>query len=186
MSVIITREDLIAYAEVDYILKHMNERYVSKVPETLVTFFDTIKDPDHKVSINPKKPLNEQGLSKYALEIIALLHVKYWCVNKERKEELLEKMRANQEKFEAQLREKFNVDNLFNKPEKEENHKIGRDPVITAYSNYTQSNPDIQDYTDLRENTTQYQQELPEKAEEKLSLFGKIKSFVSKMFMKNN
>lgn len=182
MSVVITREDLIAYAEVDYVIKHMNERYVSKLPQNLLDFFDTIKDPEHEVYIDPYKPLQNQGLQKYALEIIALLHVKYWCADQARKEELLEKMRENQEKFEAQLREKFNTDNLFNKPEKEENNRIGRDPVITAYSNYTEQNPDIQDYTDTRE--APKEDELPEMVEESNSLFQKIKTFVSKMFHK--
>ena len=30
MSVVITREDIIAYAEVDYIINHMNEKYINK------------------------------------------------------------------------------------------------------------------------------------------------------------
>lgn len=186
MSVVITREDLKSYAEVDYIIKHMNERYISKLPENLITFFDTIKDPDYEVYVNPYKPLQEQGLTKYALEIIALLHIKYWCENKERKEELLEKMRENQEKFEAQLREKFNTDNLFNKPAESENHKVSsRDPVITAYSSYTVENPDIQDYTDVREEKNLTEQ-LTQTVEEKISLFSKIKQFVSKIFGKSS
>lgn len=183
MSIVITREDLIAYAEVDYVIKHMNERYISKLPKNLVEFFDTIKDPDHKVYIQPYKPLNEQGLTKYALEIIALLHIKYWCENKERKEELLEKMRANQEKFEAQLREKFSTDNLFSNHKIENNTISSEDPVVTAFSKYTVNNPDIQDYTDVRDEVIE--EELPEKVKEKKSLFKKIKALVSKMFGKS-
>lgn len=182
MSVVITKEDLIAYAEVDYVIKHMNERYVAKLPQNLLNFFETIKDPEHEIYIDPHKPLQNQGLQKYALEIIALLHVKYWCVDQARKEELLEKMRQNQEKFEAQLRERFNTDNLFNQPEKEENIRVGKDPVITAYSNYTIQNPDIQDYTDTRE--ASLEKELLETVEEGNSLFQRIKAFVSKMFHK--
>lgn len=183
MSVVITREDLIAYTEVDYIIKHMNERYIAKLPENLLNFFETMKDPEHEVYIDPHKPLQKQGLKKYALEIIALLHIKYWCENKERKEELLEKMRANQEKFEAQLREKFNTDNLFQKPESVSNSEAdAEDPMVTAYSKYTQQNPDIQDYTDLREEPVT--EELAETTQEKKSLFQKIKLFVSKMFGK--
>ena len=36
MSVVITREDIISYAEVDYIIHHMNEKYINKLPEKLV------------------------------------------------------------------------------------------------------------------------------------------------------
>lgn len=179
MSVVITREDLVAYAEVDYVIKHMNERYIAKLPENLLNFFETMKDPEHEIYINPHKPLQEQGLKKYALEIIALLHVKYWCDNQDRKEELLQKMRENQEKFEAQLREKFSTDKLFENPNKIHNE----DPMVTAYSKYMQENPDIQDYTDLREEPVA--QETMEAVLEKKSLFQKIKLFVSKMFGKS-
>lgn len=179
MSVTITREDLMAYTEVDYVLKHMNEKYISKLPQTLLTFFESMKDPDYEVYVNPYKPLQNQGLQKYALEIIALLHIKYWCENKERKEELLEKMRANQEKFEAQLREKFSTDKLFQKPETEESEE---DPMVKAYSKYTEVNPDIQDYTDLRKEPVA--EELTETLPEKISFFQKIKIFVSKMLKK--
>lgn len=179
MSVVITREDLIAYAEVDYVIKHMNEKYIAKLPENLLNFFETMKDTEHEIYINPHKPLQEQGLKKYALEIIALLHVKYWCDNQDRKEELLQKMKENQEKFEAQLREKFRTDKLFENPNKIHNE----DPMVTAYSKYMQENPDIQDYTDLREEPVA--QETMEAVLEKKSLFQKIKLFVSKMFGKS-
>ncbi len=186
MSVVITKEDLIAYAEVDYVLKHMNERYREKVPENLRNFFETIKDPDYKIHIEPYKPLQNQGLTKYALEIIALLHIKYWCQNQERKEELLDKMKQNQEKLEAKLREQFSTDKLFQK----NTHKVQvnqtstQDPMTTAYSKYMENNPDIQDYTDLREEQ-QISQELQGNViQEQTSLFQKIKLFVSKIFHK--
>lgn len=183
MSVVITREDLVAYAEVDYVIKHMNERYIAKLPQNLLNFFETMKDPEHEIYINPHKPLQEQGLKKYALEIIALLHVKYWCENQERKEELLEKMRENQEKFEAQLREKFSTDNLFQKPNEIHSDKTdNEDPMVTAYSKYMQQNPDIQDYTDLREEPVV--KEAMDVAFEKRSLFQNIKLFVSRMLGK--
>lgn len=177
MSVVITREDLVAYAEVDYVIKHMNERYIAKLPENLLNFFETMKDPEHEIYINPHKPLQEQGLKKYALEIIALLHVKYWCDNQDRKEELLQKMKENQEKFEAQLREKFSADKLFENQNGIHNDKTeNQDPMVTAYSKYMQQNPDIQDYTDLRKEPLV--EETMEAVLEKKSLFQKIKLVV--------
>ena len=150
MSVVITKEDLIAYAEVDYVIKHMNERYRDKVPANLQNFFETIKDPNHKIHIEPYKPLQEQGLTKYALEIIALLHIKYWCQNQERREELLDKMRQNEEKLEAKLKEQFSTERLF-QHNIQTNETSTEDPMTTAYSKYMNDNPDIQDYTNLRE-----------------------------------
>ena len=113
MSVVITREDLIAYAEVDYIIHHMNEKYIEKIPEKLRAFFSHIKDPMHKVSINPYQPLQSQGLKQYTLEIIALLHLKYWCEDEKRKQELYDIMLENQKKLDDQIREKYQLEELF-------------------------------------------------------------------------
>ncbi|MBR3697632.1 MAG: hypothetical protein IKM97_05175 [Clostridia bacterium] len=113
MGVVITRDDIIAYAEVDYIIHHMNEKYIRKIPEKLLNFFGTIKDPNHVVNVNPRIPLQNQNLKKYTLEIIALLHIKYWCEDEERRKMLYEKMLENQRKLDEQMREKFNNDNLF-------------------------------------------------------------------------
>lgn len=176
MSVIITREDLIAYSEVDYIIKHMNARYIAKVPKNILTFFETIKDPDYEVYVDPHKPLQSQGLQKYTLEIIALLHVKYWCQDPQRKEELIERMRMNQEKFEAKLREQFNADNIFEN-QNDANKVSNMDPMVSAYSKYMNQNPDIQDYTDLKEEQEESQPQEMVNVHEKVSIIQKIKSF---------
>lgn len=180
MSVVITKEDLIAYAEVDYIIKHMNERYIEMLPEHLRSFFETMKDPEYEVYVDPHRPLQNQGLQKYTLEIIALLHVKYWCEDQERKKELLETMRKNQEKFEAKLKEQFSADKLFQS--QNTSQQSDEDPMVRAYSKYTNQNPDIQDYTDLREEPIA--EELPETVSEKKTLFQKIKLFVLRKFGK--
>ena len=72
MSVVITLEDIEAYAEVDYIINHMNEKYINKVPEKIRNFFSTYKAPNYDIKINPYVPLQKQGLKRYTLEIIAL------------------------------------------------------------------------------------------------------------------
>ena len=173
MGVVITRDDIIAYAEVDYIIHHMNEKYINKVPEKLLNFFDTIKDPKHVVNINPRIPLQDQNLEKYTLELIALLHLKYWCEDEERRKILYEKMIENQKKLDSQMREKYNIDNMFNmnsakvvtsKTDLEQHKSAFSDnnnetktdyttpKNITKYDVVAEENPDISDYTDVEEN----------------------------------
>ncbi len=133
MGVIITREDIMAYAEVDYIIHHMNMRYLEMLPKKLIVFFDKMKDPEYEVFVDPKKPLQSQGLKKYTLEIIALLHLKYWCEDEERKKELYNRMETNQIKFEEQLREKFSTDNIFdNKEEKVQEEDLSKPKKINT------------------------------------------------------
>lgn len=164
MSVVITADDIRAYAEVDYIIKHMNQKYIDKVPQKMKEFFSSLKDPNHEVKINPYVPLQNQGLQRYTLEIIALLHLKYWCENEERKQELYDIMLNNQRRLEEQMREKYGIDKLFDNgsakvEENEESSEtqpsdndFSRPRVVQRYSTYEENN-DIQDYTDHVEET---------------------------------
>lgn len=161
MSVVITRDDIIAYAEVDYIIHHMNEKYVNRVPEKLLQFFATIKDPEHEIYVDPRVPLQNQNLKKYTLELLALLHLKYWCEDEERRKELYNKMIENQQKLDEQMREKYNIDNMFSlnsatvvnsEQDLQANETDYTKPKnITKYDTVAEQNPDVQDYTDVQE-----------------------------------
>lgn len=158
MSVVITRDDIIAYAEVDYIIHHMNEKYVEKVPTKLLQFFATIKDPEHEIYVDPHVPLQNQNLKKYTLELLALLHLKYWCEDEVRRKELYEKMVANQQKLDEQMREKYNIDNMFElnsaqvvNSEKDLEEDYSKPKNITTYGQVADNNPDVQDFTDVQE-----------------------------------
>ncbi len=129
MRVVVTLDDIQAYTEVDYIIHHMNQRYFDMLPFKLVNFFEKFKDPDFYVYVDPKKPLQSQGLKKFTLEIIAVLHVKYWCENEERRKELMEQMKLNQQRSSDALRAKYSVD-VFAKENVEVTTADGEEPEI--------------------------------------------------------
>lgn len=202
MSVVITADDIRAYAEVDYIINHMNQKYIDKVPQKMKEFFSSLKDPNHEVKINPYVPLQNQGLQRYTLEIIALLHLKYWCENEERKQELYDIMLKNQRRLEEQMKEKYGIDKLFDNgsnkvSEGEEEAESGpsdndfsRPRVVQRYSTYEQNN-DIQDYTDhVEEAPSSVQNEQAENlptqnvAEASLGFFQRIINKIQSMFKK--
>lgn len=182
MSVIITLDDIRAYAEVDYIINHMNIKYKDMVPKKMQEFFSEFKDPDHVIKLDPYVPLQNQGLRRYTLEIIALLHLKYWCEDEERKQELYDIMLRNQEKLDAQMKDKFSLDNLFDSKPAEEVEKtdFSRPKVVQKFEQYTENNDDIKDYTDLQEAK---EENLPvENGVENISIFKKIKNFFATLF----
>lgn len=200
MSVVITLEDIRAYAEVDYIIKHMNEKYREKVPQKMLDFFETYKDPTYETKINPYVPLQKQGLQRYALEIIALLHLKYWCEDEERKKELYGRMLRNQEKLDEQMREKYSVEKLFDnasativKDESDlEKEDFTKPRVVQRYSQYTEQNTDIQDYTDVVheengtiENSSNVTNLPTNNNENPKSFFQKLKEKIVKIFGRN-
>lgn len=158
MNTVITLDDIKAYAEVDYIINHMNEKYIKKVPEKIKVFFSKFKDPNYEVKINPYIPLENQGLQRYSLEIIALLHLRYWCEDEKRKQELYEIMIENEEKLESHIQEKLSVDEMLDEQftMKEENEEVEEEDyskprVIQKYDIYAKDNEDIKDYTDYEE-----------------------------------
>lgn len=202
MSVVITIDDLRAYAEVDYIINHMNQKYIDKVPKRMKDFFSSLKDPNHVVKINPYVPLQNQGLQRYTLEIIALLHLKYWCEDEERKQELYDIMLKNQRKLEEQMKEKYGVEKLFDNASAkvvsdesdledsttQNENDFSRPKVVQRYTGYEQNN-DIQDYTDHVEepvsqtnNTVQSSQSLVSNLTEKLGFIAKIKEKLQSIF----
>ena len=194
MSVVITLDDIRAYAEVDYIISHMNEKYREKVPEKMLNFFHDYKDPNFEVKVDPYVPLQKQGLKRYTLEILALFHLKYWCEDEERKKELYGLMLANQERLESQMREKYSVEKLFDNAHatvvntiddlEEEKEDFTKPRVVQRYSQYTQENNDIQDYTDhVADTSTDVGSDnLPTATEEAKGFFQKIKSKIFAFF----
>ena len=49
-----------------------------------------------------------------------MLNLNYWCKDEKEKEEMLKIYSENDKKIEAEMRERYNPDNLFKKKEKEE------------------------------------------------------------------
>ena len=200
MSVVITLDDIRAYAEVDYIINHMNEKYRDRVPEKMLAFFHDYKDPNYEVHVDPYVPLQKQGLKRYTLEILALFHLKYWCDDEERKKELYGLMLQNQERLEKQMREKYSVEKLFDNAnakvvssiddlEDEEKPDFSKPRVVQRYSQYTENNNDIQDYTDhvQEEVYSNESTNLPTSTEEEAKgFFQKLKLKLSSIFGKKH
>jgi len=113
------------YSEVYAILVLLGERFVNKLPNKL---FELIKDErldSYNPQYNLELPLEEQNVKEETIDMIALFYLNYWCSSKEEKEQLKEVWKENEEKYEKELNEKYNTDNLFknrqteNKDEKE-------------------------------------------------------------------
>lgn len=119
-----TKERLQAYAEVDYILKHMEDTYVEKVPEDVRRTFEEWKDTEYVVNIDIQKPLEEQNLKRTTLVILSLLNMKYWCETEEEKQEIIKEWEENEKVHSESLigidaLEKVFNNNVSSKVEKE-------------------------------------------------------------------
>lgn len=108
----VTKEFAEASAEINEIFKYLPKEEVEKIPSKLREFFKEASSKDYVTNINPDLPLDEQNIKEKTKDIIALIYRNYWCSEEERKE-LDQKLIENDKKFEEELREKYNPDNIF-------------------------------------------------------------------------
>ena len=106
METVISNDDRIAIAEVDYIIHHMNERYLNKVPQKVRDYITILKKRNIKIYVDPHLPLEKQGLKEFTLYFLMILNLKYWCDDARRKDILL-MMENNQKKYDEKINNIF-------------------------------------------------------------------------------
>ena len=102
-----------AYSEVDEFLGLVTEEEKNQIPKKLRDFFREEKDIDYHKNIDPNIPIKEQNLKEETLAIIALLMIQYWYKDENKKQKLLEVLDENERKYQEELREKYNPENIF-------------------------------------------------------------------------
>lgn len=148
----VTKEFAEASAEINEILKYLPEEYINKIPTKLRDFFKKVEDKEYITNIDPNKPLDEQDIKPKTQTLLTILYREYWCNEKE-KAELDKILIENDRKYEEELREKYNPDNIFKNKHVTE---IGEEEIVENANN------------------------LP--AEIKESLFKKVINFFKKIF----
>ncbi|MBR0491942.1 MAG: hypothetical protein IJJ82_07885 [Clostridia bacterium] len=111
MGVAITTRQ--AYSEVDEFLSLLSENLRNEIPRKLRDFFKEEKDNSYVKNIDKNIPIKEQNLKEETLAIIAMLNLQYWCKDEEEKNRLQRIYNENEKKYQEQLKEQYNPDNLF-------------------------------------------------------------------------
>lgn len=112
----ITNEFAEASAEINEILGYLPTEYVEKIPAKLREFFDKAKKEGYVSKIDPYKQLDEQELKPKTKTLLTVIYRNYWC-NEEERAELDKILIENDKKYEEELREKYNPDDIFQKKE---------------------------------------------------------------------
>ena len=103
------------YSEVYSILNLLGESYIKKLPVSLFNMIKEKKRQDYNPKYDSEINLEQQSIKRETLSMIALFHLNYWCNSDEEKNELKTLFKTNEEKHQAEIREKYNPDNLFKK-----------------------------------------------------------------------
>lgn len=101
-----------ASVEVLDILEHMNANDLAKVSNKFIEFLKENASKNYICNLDYSKKLNDMELKQETRGLLALMYEKYWCPEEE-KDELQKRFYENEQKYQTELREKYNPDNLF-------------------------------------------------------------------------
>jgi len=117
------------YSEVYSILNLLGESYIKKLPVSLFNMIKEEKRQDYNPKYDSKINLEQQNMKRETLSMIALFHLNYWCNSDEEKNELKTLFKTNEEKHQAEIREKYNPDNLFKKRSTQQEEYVATNEV---------------------------------------------------------
>lgn len=122
------------YSEVYSILNLLGESYIKKLPVSLFNMIKEEKRQDYNPKYDSKINLEQQNIKRETLSMIALFHLNYWCNSDEEKNELKTLFKTNEEKHQAEIREKYNPDNLFKKRStQQEEYAVTNEVAMVEY-----------------------------------------------------
>ncbi len=107
------------YSEVYQVLSLLGNEYIDKLPNSLFNMLKEKKNISYTPQYIEDIPLNKQNIKKETLAIIALLHLNYWCDNEKEKLELKQILKNNEDRYQQELRNKYNPEDIFKKHKQE-------------------------------------------------------------------
>ena len=110
----VTVSDRVAFAEIDELLKILDEKLVNKIPESVKRVHRNNRDKNYKVVFFMYKPIQEQNLSKKAVTYLAEIYLKYWATKEERKK-TIDILKVNDEKISREHEEEYDLEKFLKK-----------------------------------------------------------------------
>jgi len=101
-----------AYSEVYEIINLMSYDLRSKIPSKFINLIMAQKDEKYIPKIARDIPLEEQNLREETISILAYLKLNCFCDDEEKKQ-FVKMLNENERKYQKELRDKYNPNNLF-------------------------------------------------------------------------
>lgn len=118
-------------AETIAVLENTEVSLLAKIPNKLIELLQEKADElGKKVNLDYSKSYAEQAISEEARGILALIYRDYWC-SVEEKQRFNELIEENEQKYQEELREKYNPDKIF---EQTTTVKTASNPLTENYS----------------------------------------------------
>ena len=105
-----------AYTEVNCLLEYLPQSYIEKLPKKLIELIKKQSDEKFNIDIDTNKSLSEQDFSRKTKDLIAVIKYNYWSTDEERRQ-LKNLFYENENKYQQELLEKYNPNDIFKKRE---------------------------------------------------------------------
>lgn len=112
------------YSEVFSILQMLGNKYIEKVPKGLMEIIESRRDTKYNPKYINSEPLENQGISRETLSMIALIHLNYWCDSDIEKSELKEVLKSNEFETENSTGDLINKVEIKEEEEKDKEKRI--------------------------------------------------------------
>lgn len=110
------------YTDISVIINMMPDEMKNKISNSFITFIENNKSSNYISSINPKIPIKDQNIRKETKEMLGIIYRDYLCSNEQRKK-LIKEEQEEISKFEEELGEKYNPNDIFKNKQKEHNYE---------------------------------------------------------------
>lgn len=118
-------------AEAIAILENTDTLLLAKIPKRLIESLQEKADElGRKINLDYSRDFANQNVSEEAKSIIGLIYRDYWCTKEER-EELNKILEDNEQRYQEELREKYNPDKIF---EQTSSIKTADNPLTENYT----------------------------------------------------
>lgn len=120
--------------QISEILKYITTPLKARIPKKIISYIESNKSKDYNWKIDKTLPLEKQELLPTTKELITVLYKDYMCDDISRLK-LNKVLNENQIKYENEVREKYNPDNIFKERNKsyETNKRTIENNEIVSY-----------------------------------------------------
>lgn len=108
------KKDLIICSEVFDCINILGKKYIDKLPEKVYKELEENRDMDYVSKYNKNQGITEDTFSKEALNVLAILDLRYWCSEEER-EQKQKIYYQNMITEEEEAKIKYDIENIFKK-----------------------------------------------------------------------
>ena len=91
------------------VLLTLGDEYISKIPPDVFAMIEYGRNMNYSPVIDENKALNEQGLSKRCIALIASLKLDYFSETDEEREKLINHLETNEARFEESLKKEKSI-----------------------------------------------------------------------------